>query len=252
MKLLNKIIAFLLLMAVAVGALASCDTPNGPLQSDTYVANVEVKFSSENAEIKAVVDAMNRNSTIYVSEGDMKIETSVQMDGISITDKYVLFGGTLYHESRATVNGKTAVELKKTSMSDDNRQQLIAEVGAGASIEPTDFNIQEQDGDELNYTYNCSRITGKAKESLEAIYGANFSAIGATVELSGAEYTLVAENGRTTSSSLTCHFVIGLNGQSYEITAEIITKYDYDATFGISTPANSSSYQLVSYGELFD
>ena len=67
MKLLNKIIAFLLLMAVAMGALASCDTPNGPLQSDTYVANVEVKFSSENAEIKAVVDAMNRNSTIYVS-----------------------------------------------------------------------------------------------------------------------------------------------------------------------------------------
>ena len=252
MKLTDRIIALLLLMAVAVGTLASCDITTGPLQSDTYVANVEVKFSSENAEIKTVIDTMNRNSTIYVSEDDMKIETSVEMEGISITDNYVFFGGTLYHESRATVNGKTAVELKKASMSSENKDQLVADVGAGASIEPTDFNVQEQEGDELNCTYSCSRITGKAKESIEAIYGSKFSAIGATVELSGAEYNLVIANGRRTSSSLTCHFVIGMNGQSYEITVEILTSYDYDATFGISTPANSSSYQLVGYDEIFE
>lgn len=251
MKLSNKIIALLLTMVLAIGVLASCDITDGPLQSDIYAASVEVKFSSENQEIKAVIDTMNRNSKIYVSEEDMMIETSVEMEGISVADNYVYFGGTLYHESRATVNGKTAVELKKASVSGENKDQLIADVGAGASIEPTDFNIQEQDGDSLNCTYTCSRITSKAKESLEAIYGSKFSAIGATLELSGAEYTLVIKNGRRTSSSLTCHFVIGMNGQSYEVTVEIITSYDYDAVFGISAPSNSSSYMLVGYDEIF-
>ena len=251
MKLSNKIIAFLLMTVLTVGLLASCGVTDGPLASDIYAATVEVRFTSESQEIKAVINSMNRTSTLYVSGEDMKLETSVETEGVSITDNYTLFGGTLYHESRATINGKTAVELKKASVSSENKGQLIETIGAGASIEPTDFNIQEQDGDELNFTYTCSRITSKAKESLQAIYAEKLGTIGATVELSAAEYSLVIKNGRNDSSTLTCHFVIGLNGQSYEVTAEILTTYDYDAVFGISTPQGSSSYTLVGYDEIF-
>ena len=250
MKSSNKLVAMLLSLIMAAVALTSCYQPTGPLQSDTYVANVDISFSSEDAEMQSVINSMGRNSKVYVSGDDMKIETSVTMTDLSVIDNYVLFSGTLFHESRISVAGKSVVELKKTSMSEENRKQLIESVGAGASIDPIDFNIQEQDEDGGKTIYNCSRMTSKAKESIEKIYGAKFSAIGATLTLTDAEYYLVTANERNEKSMLTCHFVVEMNGQTYNITMEIATAYDYDTEFGITTPANSSNYQQVSYDEI--
>ena len=137
-------------------------------------------------------------------------------------------------------------------MSKDNRDKLIEDVGVGASIDPSDFNIQEENDQDGKSVFTCSRITNKAKQSLETIYASKFDAIGATVALDAAEYTLVKENDRTVSSVLTCHFTIVLDGQSYEIAMEISTEYDYDADFGLSIPAKSSSYEQVSYEEIFE
>ncbi len=241
----------LLTLVLAVGLLASCNTTDTPLQSDVYVAMVDISFETDDEDMKAAVQAMKSSgSKIYVSGEDMKIEISAELNNISLSDSYVYFGGTLYHENRLTVDGKTSVTLEKAAMSTENRQQLISDIGAGASIDPIDFNVQEMAGDELNYTYNCSRITGKAKESLEAIFASRFIGLNATVELTGAELTIEGENGRNKSSSLSCHFVITMNGQSYEITMNMNTTYDYDTAFGISAPAGSSSYKQVSYDEI--
>ncbi len=251
MKSLNRIAAMLLALVLAVGVLASCGTTDTPLQSDIYVATVDISFATNDDDMKAAVQAMKSSgSKIYVSGEDMRIETSAELNNILLSDSYVYFGGTLYHESRLTVDGKSSVTLEKAAMSAENRQQLISDVGAGASIEPIDFNVQEKDGDELNYTYNCSRITGKAKDSLEAIFAAKFSGLNATVELEAAELTVEGENGRTKSTCLSCHFLITMNGQSYEITMHVNTTYDYDTSFGISAPAGSSSYNQVSYDEI--
>ena len=251
MKSLNRIAAMLLSLILVVGMLASCGGPDVPLQSDVYVATVEISFETDDEDMKTAVQAMKSSgSKIYVSGEDMKIETSAELNNISLADSYVYFGGTLYHENRLTVDGKTSVTLEKAALSSENRQQLISDVGAGASIDPIDFNIQERDGDELNYTYNCSRITGKAQDSLEAIFASRFGGLNATVELEAAELTIEGENGRNKSSRLSCHFVITMNGQSYEITMNMNTTYDYDSSFGISAPAGSSSYKQVSYDEI--
>ena len=252
MKMTNKFIALLMAMILVAGVLVSCEQPSAePLQSSIYKATIEISFENDDADLQAAIDAISSSkSTIYVNGDDMKIETSTAMDKISVTDKYTYFGGTLYHESRVSVDGKESVVLEKASLTKENREQLVSDVGAGASIDPVDFNIQEKEGEGGNYTYNCSRITGKAKDSLQAIFAAKFNGFNATVELTGAEYTLKVENDRNESSILCCHFSIAMNGKTYNLTMNIKTDYDYDAVFGISAPAGSSSYNQVSYSEI--
>ena len=251
MRSINKLTALLLSLILVAGALASCVGPTVDLQTDTYVASVTIEFATNDDKMKAAVDAMSGSvSTLYVSGEDMRIETSAEVNGISLSDNYVYFGGTLYHETRLTVDGKSAVTLEKAAMSAENRQQLISDVGAGASIEPTDFDVQEKDGEEGNYTYTCGGITGKAKDSLQSIFASKFSGLNATASLASAEFVLETENSRDKSSTLSCHFVIGMNGESYEITMHIYTDYDYEAVFGISAPEGSSSYKQVSYDEI--
>ena len=241
----------LLSLILVVGSLAACEDNGTPIKSDVYVANVEIEFATNDDAMKAAVDAMNGSGApVYVSGEDMKIETSAELNGISLSDSYVYFGGTLYHENRLTVDGKTSVTLEKASMSEENRQQLLSDVGAGASIEPDDFGVQEKDGDDVNCIYTCSSITSQAKDSLQAIFASKFSGLNATVELTGAEFTLETENGVNMHSSLSCHFVITMNGRSYEITMHINTDYDYETSFGISAPTDPSAFKQVSYDEI--
>ena len=247
---MKKITSLLLSLVLVVSLLASCTFTETPLQSDTYQANVQIKYSSENADMAAAISAMESKATVYVSGSDLKIETGSEMNNISTRDTYVFFGGMLYHDGRITVDNKTVVTLERTNLSEDKLSQLLSDVGAGAGITSSDFNIQDKSGDELNYTHTCSRITSGAKSSLEALFGAKFKGFG-TVELTGAEYTLVGKDGRDESSTLTCHFSITMNGVTYDVTMEIITEYDYNAIFGISAPASTSDYQQVSYEEMF-
>jgi hypothetical protein len=248
---MKKIISLMLSLVLAVTLLASCDNTNGPLPSDTYKAEVQIKYSSEHADMAAAISPMESKATIYRSGSDLKIETGAIMNNVTLSDNYVFFSGMLYHENRLTVDDKTVVTLERTSLTEDKLDQLLTDVGAGAGITSSDFNVQDKLGDELSYTEICSRITSRAKASLEEIFGAKLKTIGATVSLTDAKYTLVGENGRDTSSSLTCFFNVTLNGTTYDVTVEMVTTYDYDAVFGIGAPAFTSDYKQVGYDEMF-
>ena len=253
MKSFNKITSLLLLLVLSVGILASCGDPAGPQpqQTDNYVANVEIRFATNDDAMKAAVDAMSSSkSTVYVTKDEMRIETSAEMNEISLTDNYVYFLGILYHENKITVNDQSYAEYKMATVGEADREKLLSDVGAGAGVDVSDFEIQDMTGDEKNAIYTCSNIKDDAKNSLQAIYASNFSALNATVELSGAEYTLETENGRDKSSTLSCHFVIDMDGKSYEITMHITTTYDYEAKFGISAPFNIDDYIEVGYDEI--
>ena len=247
---MNKITSLLISLVLVATLMVSCTFTETPLQSDIYQANVLIRYSSENAEMAAALSALESKATIYVSGDDFKIETGSEMNNISTRDTYVFFGGMLYHDGRITVDDKTVVTLERTNLSGDKLDQLLTDVGAGAGISSSDFNVKDMEGDELNYTHTCSRITGGAKSSLEALFGAKFKGYG-TVELTGAEYTLIGKQGRDESSTLTCHFNITMNGVTYDVTMQIITEYDYNAVFGISAPASASDYQQVGYDEMF-
>ena len=252
MRSTNKILALILSLVLAVSAFASCQIEdNQTYQTETYAANVQISFSSDNEAMQNAISAMQTSSEIFVDGGDVKVLTKAEIGTTTVTDKYTYFGGNLYHEQVVTAGDLVSTVLERTSLKDDNREQLLSDIGAGASITPLDFSIQDMEGDTDNCIYTCSRITAKAKESLEKIYGASFAGLG-TVALDKAEYVLEVENGRDEKSTLTCHFVITVGNATYNITMEIVTDYDYDAGFSITVPANSSSYKQVLYSEMFD
>jgi len=251
MKLNKKIMAIILSLVFVTGVFTACQDNNQEVyQTESYAATVEINFSSENEALKQAIAAMSTSGIICVDGDDLKVETEAKVGDTTVEENYVFFGGMLYHKQVVSSGDLSNTVLERTNLKDEERQQLLSDIGAGANISYLDFNIQDMEGDETNGTYICSRITAKAKESLEKIYGSNFKGFG-QVELDGAEYTLVVENGREEKSTLTCHFVVTMEGESYEITMQIVTDYDYDASFSIVIPANSASYKQVLYSEIF-
>jgi hypothetical protein len=252
MRSTNKILALLLSLALVIGVFTACQPEsNETLQSETYAANVQILFSSDDEAMKKAIEDMQNSSVIYVDGDDIKVETNASVGTTTITDKYTYFSGNLYHEQVVSSGDMIAKVLERTGLKDETRDQLLNDMGAGASITPLDFNVQNMEGDDKNYTYTCSRITTKAKESLEKIYGARFAGFG-RLSLDSAEYVLEGQGGRDEKSTLTCNFVIIAGESTYNITMQIITDYDYDASFSITAPANSSSYKQVLYSEMFD
>jgi hypothetical protein len=252
MRSTNKILALLLSLAFVFGAFCSCETPEETLQSDKYVANVEITFASNDDAMKQAMDSMgNSKSTIYANGDDMRIETSAGLDDVLLSDNYVCLFGILYHEQKLSVGNDVMSTYEMAVVTDVEREKLLADIGTGASIDVEDFEISNKEEQDGNISYTCKNIKSDAKESLQAIYAPNFSAFDATVELSGAELRLETEKGRDKSSVLSCHFVILMNGQTYEITMHITTTYDYDADFKINAPVNIDEYVNVNYDEMF-
>ena len=252
MRSTNKILALILSLVLVVGVFSACQPEsNEPLQTETYAANVQITFSSDNEAMQQAISAMQSSAVICVDGGDLTVETKAEIGSTSVTDKYTYYSGTLYHEQVVSSADLTSTTLERTSLKDETRDQLLSDMGAGAGITPIDFNIQDMEGDENNCTYTCSRVTAKTKESLEKIYGASFAGFG-TLVLESAEYVLEVKNGRDESSTLTCNFVITVGETSYNITMQMVTEYDYEASFVIAVPANSASYTQVLYSEMFD
>lgn len=265
MRSFEKLISFLMALAIMVGCLASCNNKNnGPddngnkddnqqqeLQSDKYAANISVTFATNDDKMKDAVYALNSSaSTLYVDGDKVMLDSLAELDNISVKDNYVYIDGVIYHGTLVTANGKSASVYEKANMTAENRDKLIADFGTGSDIGVGDFETHDMTGSNGNFTYTCSDINEDAKKSLGDIFASEFSGLGATVQLDDAEYILTTENDRDESYTLSCHFSVTMNGETYTVTMHISCDYNYDAAVNILAPQNADNYTLVSYEEI--
>ena len=255
MRSLNKLTALLISLVIILGCLASCDNTAGTedpedLQTDNYVATVQIKLATDDNKMKAAVDAMSSSSVINVSGDNLSIHTVSDANETKLDNSYTLIDGILYHSLVINVGEYTVAETKKAEFTAENKDKLIYDVGAGASIGVEDFYNVEASKFGDAYTYVCSDAFDELKESLVDLVSSRFESIGATVYIDNVDYQLESLNGRSSSSVLSCSYVIAMDGESYEITMRLYTSYDYDSEPQISLPENSDSFTLVSYEEI--
>lgn len=247
---MKRLTALILSLMIIIGALSSCDFGVKDLQSDTYVVNVRVRFATNDDKMKAAVDAMNSTAVLSVDHGNIQMEAVSAINDVSVKNSYVYIGGIIYHSNQTSVGDMSVAEYERAAASDVEIDSILSKAGAGASIDVIDFNVQERDGKNENYIYNCSRITSKAKESLCNIISSKFEGLDATVILTEASYSLETEGDRSVSSVLSCNFEITMNGSTYEITVHTYCDYDYDAEVNISAPSDSEKYAYVSIEDI--
>ena len=258
MKNTIRIISLLLALVICIGCFAACDKNGGNgdnvveevPQSDNYVADVQIKFATNDDKMKAAVDAMSSNATINVNGDNFDVYTSSKVNDNTATNKYTLVDGMLYYSASLSLGEHTVSENKKAEFAGADKEELIADITSTVRIDAGDFYVVDmtQNGDKV--TYICSDAFEEAKADVASLVADRFAAIGATVAVSGIEYHLETEGERNVSSILSCDYVITLGGVDYEITMRLYTTYDYDATVAVCAPENADGYVSVPYSEI--
>ena len=254
-----RIISLLLALVICIGCLAACTPTTGgegdnqieeTPQSDNYVANVQIKFATNDNKMKTAVDAMSSSAVINVFGENVSVTTSAKVNDNSTTSSYVLFDGMLYNSTSLSLGEHTVSESKKAEFAGESKESFIADVSSTVRIDAADFYVVDisKNGDKTSYA--CSDAFDEAKTDLAGLVADRFEAIGATVTVSNIEYQLETEGERNISSILSCDYVITINGESYEITMRLYTSYDYDAPVAVTAPENADSYVSVSYDEI--
>ena len=251
MKSTNKILALLLALVLSLGAFASCDIIGISNQTDTYTANITIKFLSNDAKMASAVEAMSSTATLKVNGEDLQLKTSASTGNASVLNNYVYIDGVMYHHTGVTVGEKSAETYKMAPVSQVELDELLSKAGAGADIGIGDFEAQEITETNGNYTYTCTEMNSEAKTSLCDIIGGGLKGIGATVTIQDADYILETENGRNKSYTLTCHLLINMGGTDYEVTMRTKCDYDYSEKVNIFAPVEDiDKYKEVSYEEV--
>ena len=275
MSVMNKLLALLTCLVIICGCLVSCgnetpDTGNEQegntnvenenndgennvveepeeLPCDKYVATVKIVYATTDWKMKEAIDAINNQTTLISVDGEnIKIESEVEIDDMSSASEYVCIDNKLYYSTTLSVGEIYASDYKVADVSENNKYDLLNKVGAGVSIGAEDFGTLEEYTSGKFSSSTCTGISDEAKASLSSLFSSKLALLGATVEIANATYYFETIDGRIDNSTLSCDFVILMDGQEYTITAHISYTYDYDAEVSITVPAEADKYTVTS------
>lgn len=257
MSVFKKISALIICAVLLCSMLASCQpetdqgNDNTDLPSDKYVATVTIKYTAMDAKLKEAVEAMGTpTATIYADGENVKLESEVKTDSVTAISGYTLIDGTLYHNSRVIVGYLAVSSREKAAVDSTAREELIENIGPGASIGVEDFKFSGSTEENGAVKYTCYNIADEAKASLIEIFGAQLSALDATVAIDSANYEVTVAHGREVSSSLVCNFIVTMDDKNYSVIMRVSYEYDYDTEVSISAPSDADMYKEVSAEEI--
>lgn len=262
MNSLRKLIALIICVVMLCSCLVACDEILGnnhgngqggdvELQSDNYVASIRIKYATNDDKMKSAVDAMGTPDTTLTVVGDnLKLESKATLNSISVDNEYVYVDGVLYYANTLKVADNSITSLKKAEIDETKINSLISKAGAGANIGIGDFISHKMSTSGDVTTFTCTEMDEEAKASLADIFASKFDGLGANVRLEDVSYILEVKNDRNQSSTLSCNFVIDMDGESYEITMHLYCDYDYDAEISITAPDNADAYTDATVDEI--
>ena len=248
MKAFSKITAVALVFVLALGCLISCNTTGGKVES--YTANVRTTFSSTDPAMAEAIAALNvSDTTISVWGDNIAISSSAKIGDVSMDKTYTLADDVLYSDTKLVAEGKTVSNMKKAPFDSANRAELLAKVGAGASINIEDFNKVNAVEIASLECYTCSSIKDDAKASLTAIFAAKLGEV-AAVTLSDAEYYVEMSEDKVQSYILNARFEVAIDGTSFDVNMTIECEYDYKSGAKILAPANAADFDESTYEDI--
>ena len=213
---MNKIIALLLCFVISLGCLASCQTPAEEEQTpdtdnvidDTsdvtdeqpevdaskYTVTTTILFATDDGRMKEAVYGMNSSMSIVVDGDNMTLTHNSTTKNTKVVNIYTLVDGILYHSTSISTEQFSATVNEKAEMGENNKNNLLANVGSGAQIGISDFENVNTATSGSRMTFTCKNITAASKLSLEDIFSGAFAEYNATVVLESVEFKLTTKD----------------------------------------------------------
>ena len=257
----KRILATVLILAILALGLASCGLIGEKKTAEELLAEAEealletsysasattVLASGDPAlsEKMASIDSVTINYA--VSGKDFTATMNVAVGGASVSRTYTVIENILYVKSVAEIGGQSVETKKQTEITPATTGELLASLGVGAKINYKDFETYEsEDVSGSSATVTCSGIKADSLDGAESVLDA--ALFGAGYELELKDVTLVANitNGKYASTELTYTYSVTKGGVAYDMTAILVTNYDYSETT-VSVPANTDDYEMTTH-----
>ena len=247
MKLFNKIVATVLTLSLLLCGLISC----APKGSDSYKAHVMTSFSSDDADLVGVIIQIEKSEVDLIVYGDnVMAKSSTKFGDVQMDKTLTLYGDIVYSDTTLVAEDKNVSEKQKATFKPEQRADLLASIGSGASLDTDDFNTVKETKNKKSASYTCSGVKDDAKASLVKIFSAKFGSMAESVEVVDAEYYVEKTDSKATSYILNTRFAITMNGKTYNINMTVECEYDYKSKEKVSLPEGASDYIVTTYDDI--
>ena len=258
---MKRLIAFVSVIALIVCCLASCDAfgiGGGPadkieaaeasLEGGKYTTIVTTTITTDNEELKAALEGVESSSTKVIYDGESsKVLAEISLDGLELTNEYVLIDGVLYRTTTANSGTASATVKEKAAIGENDIADLTERLGSGLDIGADDFeSFSEEDGG-AKTVITCSKIKDEPFAALTEALTSRFESIGgeAVMVKSSVYYTVEFLGGELFKTVLGCYYAVAVGDASYPVTVEIETFYDYSSEVSVTAPADATGYESV-------
>lgn len=248
MRQLRKIIGMVLVLALTVCALASCDLITGGkpeklvaaadefLKTNPYTVDVRVTYESDDEAMTKAIESFTGPTMKISVDGDRFSAIMFLKNGD--TQNYAQFtfiDGNLYTEF--SENGKVAEAV--TAYTSEDIAALRESLGAGANVTYEDFEEVESKGIGKVHVINCTNIKADAIASLTAPLAEMLEIAFEDVEVTvhTASLSIEIEEDKYNVIILNCEYFITTPTDSYSINMQYSMKFGYAETVEITAPS---------------
>ena len=252
---MKRILSVILLVALCVTALASCDTMTAAavidkaekaLEEKPYTVTMSMDFDCEDKNLNTVFDALSLEFPVTVDGENLHMDMTTEVMGFKTGITMTVVDKVLY--SNTTVMNQN-VKLKAT-LTEENYEEFIKNNNAELPVTTENFETLTMEVKDGKQIVTCSGITTEGLTAMNDLLSDALTAMGA--EAAAGDLTMVAtiSDGLFESVALTATYTVTAGGETHTVSLTMNAKYTYEGIQPITAPADADSYKDVSFDEI--
>ncbi len=216
------------------------------LADSSYTMVISMNYDCDDATLAETLKAISMEIPVTVSGNDMHMSLSMDMMGYAITSEMTMVDKVLYQN--VSIAGEA--QKSKCTLTEEQIKDFMSESGTSLPVDYTSFEnltMEEKDGKQV---ITCTGITDAGKALLNDNIASSIGDTGAEAAIDNLSYIITLKDGKYESIALTCTYTMNVEGQSYTISMDMGTAFQYENVEKIVAPADAADYTEVQYSDI--
>ena len=214
---------------------------------------VDIKYSADDPQLDRVFSSLSVDEMKIEVDGEnmhISSETNLGKNGVKID--YILISEMIYAKATVTSNGSKTTVKKKTSVNDQERAEIIGDVGISVENDYEYFSdvSMKKLGD--TFVITCTEANEDFYETINESIKEATKASGGSASVRDAKMVIKISDKKFVSAKMTANIEITVDDEICTIAMEIGINYDYDSTFEIKKPSDAKDYEKVRVDEIVE
>lgn len=267
----RRLFSILIVACLIMGCLISCSKPeedkeptvnelvakaDEAVKNSSYRVTMDMAFTGDETDetTKQIITSLNNVEMLLSTDGnnaEVSYGMEIEYDGIvvAVNMEMISVGNTVYILSEQSVDGEKETVKMKATATEEQREELFGQTGSAATeITDSDFEKVEMKKVDGVYVITCTDIKEESVDKLNSVLDSSAGA-SSSVSVSNAKLTFEIKDGKYQKATITCDYVMDIDGEKITLGASIDMKYTYE-DFDITAPSDAKDYQEIDIDDM--